>query len=83
MVPELEVTPDTTEEPVNGPSTNPEPASDDKPNAEPAGAAKEPCPSSASSESAGSDDSSQSQTCSEGNVEVLHVLRSLHFPFYQ
>lgn len=82
-VPELEVTPDTTEEPVNEPSTDPEPASDDKPDAEAASAADEPCPLSASFESAGSEESTTLQTCNEGNVEVLHMLHSLHFPFYR
>lgn len=77
---------------MDDPSTNPEPASDDKPGTEAASAAEEPaavepaavepavvplpCLASASPESAGSGDSSQPPTCSEGNTEVLHVLHS-------
>lgn len=68
---EPEVAPETKEEPTDGSSTNPESDSDDKSEAvsvaeEPAAVATEPF-SSAAPNSAGSDDSSQSQG-SEGNI---------------
>lgn len=87
--PESEATPDTKEEPKDESSPNPEPASDDKPVTEAESAAEEPsavaepCPLSAPPESAGSGDSSLSQTCREGKVEALHVAHLSQFLFCQ
>lgn len=84
--PESEATPDTKEEPMDESSPNPEPASDEKPVTEAESAAEEPsavaepCPSSVPPESVGSGDSSQSQTCSEGNGEAIHVAHSSFLP---
>ncbi len=86
MAPELETVPETKEEPLNDSSTNPEPVIDDKPDTEAASTDEEPaavaaavamaCPASALPESAGSDESSQLPTCSEGNAEMLDGMHS-------
>uniref|UniRef100_A0AAX7TQT6 Phosphoinositide phospholipase C n=1 Tax=Astatotilapia calliptera TaxID=8154 RepID=A0AAX7TQT6_ASTCA len=81
--PEPEAAPEAKEEPSTESCTNPEPTSDKKEEAsaaaEPAeapSAAAVPSPTVATTESAGSGDSSQPQTGSEGNTAALHVLHS-------
>uniref|UniRef100_A0A669EUG1 Phosphoinositide phospholipase C n=1 Tax=Oreochromis niloticus TaxID=8128 RepID=A0A669EUG1_ORENI len=81
--PEPEPAPEAKEEPSTESGTNPEPTSDKKEEAsaaaEPAeapSAAAVPSPTVATTESAGSGDSSQPQTGSEGNTAARHVLHS-------
>uniref|UniRef100_A0AAQ5X758 Phosphoinositide phospholipase C n=1 Tax=Amphiprion ocellaris TaxID=80972 RepID=A0AAQ5X758_AMPOC len=89
--PEPEAAPEAKEESGGDTDANPEPAPDNKEATEaaeePAAAAEEAaapeeavtCPVNTLTVPAGSDDSSQPPTSSEGNTEVLHVLHSSQF----